>query len=305
MSEGFRVPPLTEFNYTEWSYFQKQQLVLKGLASAIDPGCSIPGDVVKQLKDSIGAGDVTVTASVATTSTGSVTLAITPNQIEVVRQVINERAIALIRGNVSFNCSHLIGDANVSALEAWLNLETAFAAKLKARAAALKQEIQRVTLGNRSVGDYVGHLVRLVADLKSAGGTFSDEEIQVAILAGLPDSYQSVVDILSEQTLTTAELLARLQLAEGRRRIRQRQQQQPPARTPPAEAHAARGKGKLPKGKGKMSDAEYRDWVSRQKCRHCGDKGHLWKSCAKRIREEQNAGTGGVALANAFSALAM
>jgi hypothetical protein len=215
--------------------------------------------------------------------------------------VINERAIAMIRSTVSLNCAHLIGDSQSSAMNAWNNLESAFASKLKARMAAIKAELQGAKLGKRSIGDFIGAIVRLSTELKAAGGTFTDEEQHAAILAGLPESYQSVVDVLSEQALSTSELQAKLQLAEGRR--------QKAARTPaptsnPGHAHAAHG-AQTP-AKQRMSSADYKAWVAKQKCRHCGNKGHLWKSCARRLREESKTGAvGGIALGNAFSALAM
>ena len=220
----------------------------------------------------------------------------------VVIAVINERALALIRGTVSFNCSHLIGGDNVTAMEAWLNLESACAAKLKGRIAALKNEIQNVKLGKRSVGEFVGYVVRLGSQVKAAGGTISDQDLKAAVLAGLPETYQSVVDVLSEQELSITELQARLQLAEGRRKNNPRGQQAPPS-TSTGHAHAARGV--RTGGKPQKNNATYKAWLSKAVCRHCGEKGHLWKSCAKRIREEANAaGMGGIALGNAFSALA-
>ncbi len=320
MADGMHIPKLNNKNYAEWSYFMKEALVLKGWASAIDPDYSIPGDVIKSLKDSVVnvQPEQKVKADVAAApvkageeepeSSAAAQKKEQSERIEqemaIVRAVINERALALIRGTVSFNCSHLIGSGKVTAMEAWLNLESAFAAKLKACIAALNKQLQAAKLGKQSIGEFVGEIVRLGAEVKAAGGTITDHDLKDYILAGLPENYQSVVDVLSEQELTVTELQARLQLAEGRRRAANPRGQ--PAHTPAAgHAHAARG---VRAGAGgppqKKNNATYKAWLSTAVCRHCGGKGHLWKNCAKRLKEEANAGMGGIVLGNAYSALA-
>ena len=163
MAESVKNPMLNEHNYAEWSFYVKQQLVLKGWDSAVDPSHSIPGDLIRNLKDSVAhvpSPAPEEEEEEAGTSAGAAAKA-RERETAVVIAVINERALALIRGTVSFNCSHLIGGDNVTAMEAWLNLESACAAKLKGRIAALKNEIQNVKLGKRSVGEFVGYVVRL------------------------------------------------------------------------------------------------------------------------------------------------
>ena len=299
-----RIPLLSEHNFAEWCYYIKQALVLKGLASAIDPDCTVPGDLIKSLKGSVTGGQIPAVSGASTSAETATTTTVTADQMIAVRAVINERALALIRATVSFNCAHLIGGDHVSAMDAWLNLESAFASKLKARVAALKLELQSIKLGKRSVSEYVGAVIRLSTELKAAGGTITDAELQATVLAGLPETYQSVVAVLSEQALTTAELLARLQLAEGRRK---KATPSPPPAPPSGQAHASMGRrSDQPPSKKRMSPADYKKWLASQKCRHCGVKGHLWKDCARRLREEaMGDATGGIALANSFASLAM
>ena len=129
------IPTLTEYNYVEWAYYFKQEVVLKGWASAIDPACTIPRDIIKSLKGSITSIASPAASDVPSTTTTTTSTTVTPAELLAVKSVINERAMALIRSTVSLNCAHLIGDGLTSAMDAWLNLENAFASRLKARVA--------------------------------------------------------------------------------------------------------------------------------------------------------------------------
>jgi len=308
MTDVICIPKLNVWNHPEWAYVLKQQLVLQGLASAVDPDCSIPGDVIQSLKGSVvnvqSAQKVKTMAEVVKTSAvarAKETPEHTEQEMAIIRAVINERALSLIKGSVSFDCSYLIGSGNVSAMEAWLNLESACTAKLKGRTAALMHALQSAKLGKQTIGEFIGVIVRLGAELRAAGGTVSDQDIKAYVLGGLPASYQPVKDVLSEQEqLTVPEFQALLQHAAGRHKANLRVPSPP---TATGHTQAARGvrAGSPPQ---KKDNVAHKAWLSKAVCRHCGVKGHLWKSCPKRLKQEAiSAGMGGIVLQDANSAL--
>jgi hypothetical protein len=128
------------------------------------------------------------------------------------------KAMALIGLNVEKHLKTSV-DASDTAREAWDKLENAYKAKSNARKLQLKRELTSIELKPKeSITMYIARAKELRDQLLAAGYEASDEEVALSALAGLPDSYASIVDTLqaTSTALDIDDIMPKLLVVEQR-----------------------------------------------------------------------------------------
>jgi hypothetical protein len=104
-----------------------------------------------------------------------------------------------------------------SAKDAWDTLHSTFAASSKSRALLLRRAMVGFSMGpNQSVLSYVNEAKELQRDLALAGEPLMADQVVSMVLAGLPDRFSTVVQILqhSMASATMNDVLTKLLVAE-------------------------------------------------------------------------------------------
>lgn len=111
--------------------------------------------------------------------------------------------------------------------ELWNRLAKIFMSQSKARFMPLMMQIQNTKKGSLSISDYFNKMKKIFDSLAIAGNALSSNELIMHILAGLDDSYESLVTNiltrLEKEKITAEELLSlllsheiRLEISKGK-----------------------------------------------------------------------------------------
>lgn len=183
-SDEFRLPKLSSDNYHTWSIRTRAALVQKGCWEAIDPGFSV----------------------------GAV------NERE---KAIDNKALTFLFLVVEDNYLDDIGTCT-TARDAWNTLQDMHTKFGLLHILQLMRDFFNVKMKrDESMQDYLGRLMDLHRKLSSAGYAFTDREVALVMLMGLPETYEQLILNLEqdEETLTTRTVKTRL-LIEEKRKLR-------------------------------------------------------------------------------------
>ncbi len=192
----------------------------------------------------------------------------------------NKKAGAYIQLALDPSLSEIIAGA-VTGTQALMALKSVFTAQSMARVIYLQREFAELSLQDgESVLQYIARGRRVRTQLAVAGSTETEHRLCTQILRGLPDSYDSTVEVISGShvlgsTMTINGILPMLLSREET--ISKRPQQ-----------HAFFGRavnrgGKKPQGRTGSNDrSSHKD----KKCFYCGKTGHFKAECYKRLREQ-------------------
>ncbi|KAH7948435.1 hypothetical protein HPB52_022699 [Rhipicephalus sanguineus] len=181
-SDEFRLPKLSSDNYHTWSIRTRAALVQKGCWEAIDPGFSV-GAVKEREK------------------------------------AIDNKAPTFLFLVVEDNYLDDIGTCT-TARDAWNTLQDMHTNFGLLHILQLMRDFFNVKMKrDESMQDYLGRLIDLHGKLSSAGYAFTDREVALVMLIGLPETYEQLILNLEqdEETLTTRTVKTRLLIEEKRR----------------------------------------------------------------------------------------
>jgi transposase InsO family protein len=199
-----------------------------------------------------------------------------PGSLEAAERSKLNKALSLILLNVKDH--HLLTlESCQTPSEAWDALKAVYQASNTARQMQLRKELNSLSKqATETIALYAGRVRGLWSDLSSAGVTVTEQDVAMAMLAGLPAEYQTVVEVLegSVAQLSFAAVMPRLLVAEQRVLSRLSAESQ---------AFAARTVGK--------SGGQGRD-MQRIVCFNCGQRGHYQRDCKQPRKGLQ----GGVAM---------
>ena len=131
---------------------------------------------------------------------------------------VDLKARALIGLCVADHIKPTLASCN-TAVEAWTLLENAYKARSNARRLQLRRELNSLKMASREdVTKYVARGRAIMDQLLAAGHATERDELVSALLAGLPEAYNSMVDVLQggNGELTLEEVVPKLQLVEQR-----------------------------------------------------------------------------------------
>lgn len=131
----------------------------------------------------------------------------------------SSEAKALIGLSVQdFHLPTVTGCAN--AKEAWEALEELYKTSSRAQILRLKQQLNSLVMDDSAerVTQYVSRAMGIRDQLAAAGSSVDEDDVVMAVLAGLPEDYKMIATVLenSDEELTLSEVLAKLILAEQR-----------------------------------------------------------------------------------------
>jgi transposase InsO family protein len=227
------------------------------------------------------------------------TQSVLPEDASAAMKETDQKALAII-GLCVKECHLPTLAACETAKEAWDALQAVYEAKSNARRLQLRRELTTLRKEQEEpLTKYVARARAIRDQLKSIGAQLSDDDIVMAVLAGLPPEYDTLVTVLtaSDGKLDLDRVFAKLLQVEQRQ-------------TDSAEREytsAYFSKGGRP-GKPRPQDRR-QPTAGGKECYYCGKKGHFKRDCKFRIRDEQrNKGGGpssrnGVALAASASSL--
>lgn len=168
-----------------------------------------------------------------------------------------------------------------TAKEAWLQLEAVYRAKSSARRLQLKKELAQLKmLKGEALTKYAARAVDIQDQLRAAGHEISDQEVAWALLAGLPDTYDMMVTVLTatEKEVRVEDILPKLLQVE----------QQQKAETEDERALAARHGSSYGNGYGGNNPGRrgQHGGAGDRTCYYCGKVGHIKRDCRKRKQVE-------------------
>ena len=179
-----------------------------------------------------------------------------------VEEETDMKALALIGLHVQKHHKSSLADCE-TAKEAWDLLSTVYKAKSNARRLQLRKELNNLKLAvDEPLTKYVARARGIRDQLLAAGQEIKEEEVAWSVLAGLPDNYESMVNIIEagSEELDLDDMLPKLLIVE------QRMAKQLPG-TVAAYYH---GSGNGPN------------------CWKCGKKGHVHRDCPEFKAENNN-----------------
>jgi hypothetical protein len=187
----------------------------------------------------------------------------------------DRKAKAYFQGNMTDNVFKLIIDCETTKA-LWEKLKKMYASKGITRGVLLKRKLTNMSLGGMSISEYVSTAKETAGELLEAGYEVDDEEVIMHILAGLPGSYDTVVEILENSTkqLKLEDIEARLMNYEERMNGRRGGSSNSMALA--AMGFSRGGYGKQGKGK---------------RCFECGDTRHERAQCPKFLAKKEQANT--------------
>ncbi|GLV46507.1 hypothetical protein CBL_20832 [Carabus blaptoides fortunei] len=186
-SEDYRIPKLFTDNYHAWSIRARAALVQKGIWEAIDPGNS-----------------KTLTAA---------------------DKKVDNKALTLLFLIVDDNYLDDIGGC-LSAKEAWQTLEEIHPKHGFLHILQLMRDFFNVKMGKtEQMRDYLGRITELHRKLTSSGYRFTDKELALVMLMGLPKGYEPLILNLEQDqnSQSTKKLKVRL-LIEEKRKVRREEE---------------------------------------------------------------------------------
>lgn len=182
----------------------------------------------------------------------------------------SDAALGLIGMNVSESQQVMVLGC-ATAKEAWDTLGAAYNTSSKAKIQSLKQQLNSLKMEPlEKVTQYVARAVSLKNQLLAAGRVVEEEDLVMAVMAGLPDEYRIITTFMenANEEFTLAEMQAKLILTE--QRIEPKYPQETALYT---KVNKARGGGGGGSGNERV-------------CWYCQKPGHLKADCPKRRREQ-------------------
>lgn len=186
-SDEFRLPKLAADNYHTWSIRARAALVQKGCWDAIEPGYS------EEMTDK--------------------------------EKKVDNKALTFLFLVVEDNYLDDIGESK-TAREAWTTLEEMHSKFGLLHILQLMRDFFNVRMKKEeSMQSYLGRLMELHRKLSSAGHAFTDREVALVMLMGLPASYEPLILNLEqdEEQLSTKVVKTRL-LIEEKRKLRRNEE---------------------------------------------------------------------------------
>jgi gag-polypeptide of LTR copia-type/GAG-pre-integrase domain/Domain of unknown function (DUF4219) len=251
MTDSVKIEPLHDGNYATWAVRMRALLEHKDLWDVVNVGPPVVPE---------GADAMQRAAAAA-------------------YQRQDRQARSLIALNVSDALLTIVA-ANTTAKLLW----DAFEALYKATSTARRQQLRRSLASLKKKTDetltaYFNRARGIRDDLLAIGHGVDEDTVVGAILSGLPESYDTTVEIVeaSAATLNMNDVFAKL-LQTEQRQERKGQESAAPGST---NALVARGGGryKATPGKKPKNSREIECW-------HCGKKGHRRSECRK-LKQEQ------------------
>ncbi|KAL8479736.1 hypothetical protein ACS0TY_026608 [Phlomoides rotata] len=127
--------------------------------------------------------------------------------------------LAAIFGSLVSNILSLVSSAPTSA-EAWAVLTRLFASRFRSRVNQLKSELYRLSIGSRSITEYLHHVKSKADELALIDQTVSADDLTLFIINGLGPDYGNIVgSIRTRETPLWFEELHDQFTARGQRQI--------------------------------------------------------------------------------------
>lgn len=194
-------------------------------------------------------------------------------------QVNDDKAIAPIGLHIEPNQQIHIEECN-TAEEAWKALEQVHQPKSRVRIMQLKKQLYGTKMKEGdSMSSYISSIKVISNNLREAGAEVQDEDLAYILLAGLPESYETLnmtLANLPDNSFTTAEISKALLSEYDRRRSRHPEENE--------SQKEALQIGRKPKH---VSPTTFNTSNIKQKpvfCSHCKKQGHDVKSCWSKNR---------------------
>lgn len=236
--DELKIPKLAENNYTAWSIRTRAALVQKNCWEAIDPGFG------PELKDE--------------------------------ERKLNDRALTFLFLVVNDEYLDDIADCT-RAKEAWISLKDVHTKFGLLHTLQLLKELFNITLNSgESMNSYLGRLMDLHRKVSACGYGFTDREVSLIMLMGLPKEYEGLILNLErdENELTSKIVKSRL-LVEEKKLVRHSDSRRETngERALKIEANNKNKNPSLPKKFQKNNEKKTR-------CFSCGEWGHIARNCA-------------------------
>ena len=189
-----------------------------------------------------------------------------------------------------------------TAREAWLQLEAVYQAKTTARKLLLRKQLAQLKMeAGEPITKYVARARGIQDQLRAAGHEVQDQEVAWAVLAGLPDEFNTVVTVLettSETGMSLEDILPKLQQVEQRQRKYERPDEKALIARPFGGTKPSGGNNDGAGGRHgtshHYSGGQHREsgssWQFSGKCHYCHKKGHRQWECKQKKRDEAAAG---------------
>lgn len=207
---NFRIEKLGDTNYQHWSVEMKNYLTVKGLWQVVKPYTL---EELVDIHHDMTPGALPLTTEQRTAAVTAMAAA-TPIQNPFELASKDRMALAYMINSVRPEKKILIQDC-ATARAAWDLLENIHQAGIAARIVRLTSEL--VTFkkeNNESLFKYANRYMEKRDLLLRAGGTFTDRDFKMRLLAGLGPLYYVAVETLSEwamdDTKSINDLIARL-----------------------------------------------------------------------------------------------
>ena len=178
-----------------------------------------------------------------------------------------------------------------NAKQVWTALEHLYRQSSTANVLKLKRDLS--TLDKRpkeTVSQYVARAREIGDQLKAAGSKVDDDDLALAILAGLPDEYDMIKTVIegAEELPTIENMMAKLLLVEKRTPSREGTEEEKAyigfnKTTRPRYGNLDRPANK--RHGGSDSKSSFGKMRENRTCYACGRKGHLQKDCWQRKAE--------------------
>lgn len=254
MSEDYKIPKLNGDNFHSWSIRARAMLVQKRCWEAVEPGYGINMNDNERKK--------------------------------------NDEALTLLFLIVEDTFLDDIGDCP-RAREAWNSLKDMHTKFGLLHVLQLMREFFNVKMKlHETVQSYLGRLMDLHRKLSTGGYAFTDREVALIMLIGLPRSYESLIINLEkdEEILTTAMVKSKLLLEEKRiarnENIAADTVEERALHTKNIPARKTPGKN-MKKMAYKREDDETDTHRRKTKCFSCGEWGHISKTCNEARKQGQ------------------
>jgi transposase InsO family protein len=182
---------------------------------------------------------------------------------------LNDKALAHIGSQLSDQYLHMY-ESTASAKYLWDSLESLFNQKNVARRVALRRELSGLKkLSGESISQYISRASKLRDDLRGADQDVTEDEVVMALLAGLPSQYATIVAIMetSSDPLEIDSCLSKLLTAENKISVTEAGQ---------ATAFVTHGSFSASHHSGAGTSS-----LKPKTCWYCGKPGHIKADCRK------------------------